>query len=324
MYKIFIDTNIILDFYRVKNRSNIEEILDEIPQYKKYLISTEQSKDEFLRNRDRTISDFIEELKKQNYKALSNSIIATLDTYEDYKESIEKANKDTQKVINKIKELVENPEKDLIYQMYLKLSQDNYSRTNDIIERAIKRKYIGNPPVSDKNTCGDEIIWETILEYCKDDLIIVSRDATFASNFSFLKLEFKQKTGKELRIVDTISQAIELNNELPPEELEKVESELIVDTELEEYGELQDNSKWVNIIYNALKSLNNEADLQAIYTECKNIIKKKYPEKLNNKEIDATIRGVLQRYSSDSEYFNRKLDLFVNVSKGRWAIRELT
>lgn len=61
MYKIFIDTNIILDFYRINNKKSVKEILKEIKKYKKYFISTKQSKDEFLRNRDRTIIDFIEE-----------------------------------------------------------------------------------------------------------------------------------------------------------------------------------------------------------------------------------------------------------------------
>jgi isopropylmalate/homocitrate/citramalate synthase len=84
---------------------------------------------------------------------------------------------------------------------------------------------------------------------------------------------------------------------------------------------LQENSNWANIIYNALVALNNEAELNDIYAEVKRIIKEKYPEKAKNKEIEATIRGVLQRYSSDSSYFNGKNDLFVKVKKGRWGLR---
>ncbi len=55
MYKIFIDTNILLDFYRINNQKSINEILKEIKKYSKYFVSTEQSMDEFLRNRERTI-----------------------------------------------------------------------------------------------------------------------------------------------------------------------------------------------------------------------------------------------------------------------------
>lgn len=101
MYKIFIDTNIILDFYRINNKNSINEILKEIKKYKKYFISTKQSQDEFLRNRDRTITDFIEELKKQNYKVHTNNVIATLNSYNEYHDSIIKANSNTKKLLMK-------------------------------------------------------------------------------------------------------------------------------------------------------------------------------------------------------------------------------
>lgn len=135
-------------------------------------------------------------------------------------------------------------------------------------------------------------------------------------------MNLKKKSGRKLKIVDTISKAIELNNELPPKELAHIESDIIVEDELKEYGELQDNSNWANIIYNALISLGNEAELNDIYIESQKIVSEKYPEKLENKEIEATIRGILQRYSSDSKHFNGKNDLFIQVKRGRWGIRK--
>ena len=97
---------------------------------------------------------------------------------------------------------------------------------------------------------------------------------------------------------------------------------MILESNLQEYGQVQDDSNWANIIYNALVKLNNEANLQDIYNEAKRIVKEKYPEKLRNKDIEATIRGMLQRYSSDSKYFNGQTDLFINTNKGRWGIRK--
>ncbi len=322
MYKIFIDTNIILDFYRINNKNSINEILKEVKKYKKYFISTQQSQDEFLRNRDRTITDFIVELKKQNYKVHTNNVIATLNSYNEYHDSIIKANKNTKKIIDEVNKLIENPDMDLIYKIYLDLNERPYDRTNEIIERARKRKIIGNPPTSKKETCGDEIIWETLLEYCDDDLIIVSRDSTFSANYNFLKDEFKKDKNRTLKIVDSITKAIELNEEHPPKELELVESDLILELNLQEYGQIQDDSNWANIIYNALVKLNNEANLKDIYHEVRKMVKEKYPEKLGNKDIEATIRGMLQRYSSDSNYFNGQTDLFTNIRKGRWGIRK--
>lgn len=322
MYKIFIDTNIILDFYRINNKNSINEILKEIKRYKKYFVSTKQSQDEFLRNRDRTIADFIEEIKKQNYKVHTNNVIATLDSYMEYHDSIIKANNDTKKIIEELNKLIENPDIDLIYKIYLDLNETAYDRTNEIIERAQRRKIIGNPPTSKKETCGDEIIWETLLECCDDDLIIVSRDSTFNTNYNFLKGEFRKYKNRTLKVVDSITKAIELNQENPPKELELVESDLILESNLQEYGQIQDDSNWANIIYNALIKLRNEAKLEDIYREVRKIIEEKYPEKSKNKEIEATIRGMLQRYSSDSKHFNGQTDLFTNIKKGTWGIRK--
>lgn len=322
MYKIFIDTNIILDFYRMNNKNSINEILKEIQRYKKYFISTKQSQDEFLRNRDRTITDFIEEIKKQNYTVHTNNVIATLDSYEEYHNSIKKANNYTRKIIDELNNLIENPDIDLIYKIYLSLNQNAYNRTNEIIERAQKRKIIGNPPTSKKETCGDEIIWETLLECCEGDLVIVSRDSTFSANYNFLKSEYKKEKNSNLKVVDSITKAIELNQEHPPKELELVESDIILESNLKEYGQIQDDSNWANIIYSALIKLRNEAKLEDIYREVKKIVAEKYPEKSRNKNIEATIRGMLQRYSSDSKYFNGQTDLFTNIKKGTWGIKK--
>ena len=151
MYKIFIDTNIILDFYRINNKNSINEILKEIKNYKRYFISTKQSQDEFLRNRDRTITDFIEELKKQNYKVHTNNVIATLNSYSEYHDSIIKANNNTRKIIDEMNELIESPDMDLIYKIYLDLNEIAYNRTNEIIERAHNPK-VCLTNLRDKNT----------------------------------------------------------------------------------------------------------------------------------------------------------------------------
>ena len=103
--------------------------------------------------------------------------------------------------------------------------------------------------------------------------------------------------------------------------MEFIESDIVIEEELKEYGELQDNSNWVNIVYNALIALNNEADLNEIYSEAKKIVENRYPKKLGNKDIDATIRGILHHYSSDSKNFSGRNDLFVQVKRGRWGIR---
>lgn len=323
MYKIFIDTNIILDFYRINNKDNIKNIITEINKHKKYLISTQQSDDEFLRNREKTMNEFIDKLKNQKNNPYSNNFIATLNEFGKYKDSIETSNKLIGLILDKCKELIDNIDEDPVYNIYKNIKEINasYIRTDEIIDRAIKRKFVGNPPTSSKNTCCDEIIWETLIQNCNSDLIIVSRDGTYKQNYNFLNIEYKNKTGNEFVIVDTISEAIRLNGIEPSKELENVESDLVLEDELIKYGTLQDSSKWINIIYNSLVNLGGEVRLKELYDEVYNIVRKKYPQKLNNKNIEATVRKLLQYYSSDTKNYNGKIDLFRQIKKGIWCIR---
>lgn len=319
VYKIFIDTNIFLDFYRINSNDNINEILREINKYKRFFINTEQSRDEFMRNRERTIEEFVKNLNSQKYQVFNNNFIATFDEYDDYSDAVKSANKFVKIITDKCKNLIDNVEIDPIYNVYSNSYLENnfYKRTDRIVESAIKRKFIGNPPVSNKNTCCDEIIWETLLEYCDDDLIIVSRDETFHKNSRFLKDEYMQKKNKILQVVSTISEAINLNDEEPSRELENIENDIMIEVDLTKYGYLSDSSNWVNIIYNSLLALGGEAKLCDIYRMVNEVIINKYPEKKNNREKEATIRGILQRYS---DVRNSEYSFFTQVERGKWAL----
>ena len=323
MYKIFIDTNIFLDFYRVNNRDSLIELSDEIVKYKRYLIGTEQSNDEFFRNRERIINEFIMILNKQINSLYDNNFISTLDCYREYSDDIKKANASIKKMMDTCKILIDEIDKDPVYKLYLNVTSKMYTRTELIIDKAIKRKQIGNPPTSTKNTCCDEIIWETLISNCKDDLIIVSRDNTFKDNYSFLRNEYNKKTGKKLVVVELISDAIRYNGQIPSEKFEDIENNLIVEKDFLEYGMLQEKSNWVNIIYNSLLRLGGEATLKELYNEVYRIVETKYPEKINNNDIEATIRGILQRYCSESTNYNQKFDLFKQIERGRWSIRNI-
>lgn len=319
MYKIFIDTNIFLDFYRINSRDKINEVLGEIKKYKKYFINTEQSKDEFLRNREKTIDDFVKELEKQNYSVFSNNFIATFSEYTSYAKGIQKANDLTKEMIAKCKDLKAEVQSDAIYEAYFEACNlgSFYERTDKIIDKAIKRKYVGNPPTSSKGTCCDEIIWETLLENCTDDLIIVSRDSTFHQNYNFLKNEYFKKKHRDLKVFHTISDAIRLNGEVVSTELEEIETDMVVADEISKYGVLQDGSNWVSIIYNAIASLGGEAKLKDIYQEATKIISKNYPEKMKNRDKEATMRGILQRFAKAD---GNRYCFFKKLEPGMWAI----
>ena len=225
-------------------------------------------------------------------------------------------------MIDKCNELIVDLEKDPIYTLYLSFCDEIYERTISIVDNAVRRKYIGNPPTSNKTTCCDEIIWESILENCKNDLIIVTRDKTFNDNYNFLKTEYKNKVGKNLLIVEFISDVIRLLGEVPSGQLETIEKSMLLEKEIFEYETLYEKSNWVSIVYEAIQILGGEAHLNEIYDKTYEIISNNYPEKLSNKDIKATIRGILQRYCSSSSFYNNRADLFRNVKNGVWAINQ--
>ncbi len=97
--------------------------------------------------------------------------------------------------------------------------------SEEIIQRAQIRKLRGHPPSSNKrDTIGDEIIWETLLSECKEDLAIVSHDGDFLEYADMLKEEYLPRNGRHLLYVGTkLSAALERFGERSPEieELEK-------------------------------------------------------------------------------------------------------
>lgn len=73
-----------------------------------------------------------------------------------------------------------------------------------LVERARRRKVLGQPPTSpDKHTVGDEVIWESLMTWKDDDLVIVTRDKSYLDNRAILKKEFFSATGKTLIEVTT-------------------------------------------------------------------------------------------------------------------------
>jgi hypothetical protein len=100
------------------------------------------------------------------------------------------------------------------------------STTAALIEKAKLRKSLGNPPTSpDRHTIGDELIWESLLDGCADDLMIVSRDKTFLDNASILGGEFKGPKRKLVGVTQHLGDAL-AQLEIPSKVIEQTESDL--------------------------------------------------------------------------------------------------
>jgi len=313
MAKIFIDTNIFLDMYRANLPSDISTLLGFIFKNKKYFITTEQSINEFTRNRLSILEEAMEAFKKtSNVDKGSSSFLRSLSNFKKYDDSLSKYRIQRQAIVDEIQAKIDDAAKDMIYTKFMKLCHPNciIGTTNEIIDLAHRRKLSGNPPTSDKYTCGDEIIWESLLAYemqQKENLIIVSNDKTFVKNREFLIAEYARKVGKNLELCNNISDAYRLVGVTLSNDVIRAE----------------ESFTWTDIIVTALTNLGGEATLSEIYSEANDILY--YNDcysKQKNKAKDSTIRGVLQRFSSDfPSAYNGSKDLFHQISDGVWALR---
>lgn len=313
MIKIFIDTNIVLDMYRKNLANDISILMNFIFANKKLFITTEQSINEFKRNRRSRLEEAYESFQKTSEISPHNSsLLRSFPSYDKYSAELKKYNEHREKLLSDIREIINNKNKDFIYSKFAKLCRPEcVIKTIDAtVDRALKRKAVGNPPTSDKYTVGDEVIWESLLEYGKEhknDLTIVTNDKTFFRNFEFLSDEYASVAGGKLNVVESIVQAYK---------------DAGVDTDMNTiYAE--ENLTWTNVIVTALSNLGGQAPLSDIYKEATDILY--YGDcdnKLKNNAKEATIRGILQRFSSDSPgAYNGKKDLFKLVGDGIWALR---
>lgn len=314
MTKIFIDTNIFLDMYRANIQKDIKTIMQFLYQNKKYFITTEQSINEFLRNRRKVLNEALDDFKKKtNIDNGTTTFLRSLASFKKYDDSLKKFQEQKKNIIEEIKDKIENPQNDDVFSKFKKLCKaDNVILLSDeIIDSAIRRKFAGNPPMSDKKTCCDEIIWESLLSHeteQKEELIIVSNDGTFSDDGEFLCNEYKTKTGKDLTVCKEIIEAYRIVGVKPSKKTEQAE----------------ENLKWTDIIITALTNLGGEAALTDIYDEVSDILYyNDCRSKMQNKAKESTIRGVLQRFSSDCpSVYNGKKDLFHQISEGVWALRQ--
>jgi len=213
---LFIDTNVFLSFYHFSN-DDLEELnkLVVLLESKDIILwLPQQVKDEFHRNRENKISDSMKKIREQKFKPQFPQICKDYEEYSEireltdtYKEKlsslIDKADADTNsktlKADLKIKKLFEKSK--------------IIDTTQSLVDKAMLRVTIGNPPGKDGST-GDAINWEALLENINDeqDLYIVADDQDYYSKLDneqlkdFLKDEWTEKKSTDIIFFRRLSQ----------------------------------------------------------------------------------------------------------------------
>lgn len=247
---LFIDTNIYLDFYRIRNEVKAS-FLEHLEAIKDCLIVTDQVEMEFKKNRQSAILEGIKELKapgKINVPGvLKNDKSSTA------------LEKDQQKISGRIKKLkkrmdnvLENPVRyDKVYQVLQRLFSKQqeidlyrkHKKRYEVRELAEKRFLLGYPPRKKNDTSiGDAINWEWLIYVAEEtgaDIWIVSRDGDYGAtqdNKGFLndwlRQEFRERINKKRKIVLCPKLSLALREfEIPVTEEEEKEEERLIEEE---------------------------------------------------------------------------------------------
>jgi len=228
MTRIYIDTNVFLDFYQ--SATDGMAIFQELLARADCIVVPEQTVREFRRNRAARLSKLAKLVEKStNINVHTTAIVREMPAFKEWEAARDATKKHAKAIETQLRNWAKDETNDPVYQQFVKLyvQGTTMSTPADALAKAQQRKLLGDPPTSpDKHTVGDEIIWETLLALCKDDLIVVSRDRTFLDNESILRTEFNVEGKRRLLVVtDSLTEALKLVGK-PSKEITEAETEI--------------------------------------------------------------------------------------------------
>ncbi len=213
---LYIDTNIFLTFYHLTNDDldELKKLAILIEDKQISLLLPEQTRNEFLRNRDKSINDAITTLKEQKVTSRYPQISKG---YEEYI-LLQEAYKNFEKYKNKIISKIESDAKDFklnadVLTSRIFQSAKRIKNSKTLIEKAKMRFDLGNPPGKGKSY-GDALNWEALINCVNEDedLCLVSDDPDYASLLDkkelnlFLKDEWDKEKKSKIHFYKTLSE----------------------------------------------------------------------------------------------------------------------
>jgi hypothetical protein len=206
MVRLFLDANILLDFFRFGADDLIEvrKLITLIEDDEVKLFSNQLLRDEVGRARDAEIAKSLEELRAQKFNLKAPNYCSELTELADLKEALKTANQLHSSLLTALKKKISSKSIDAdILLADLNEKTSNIEITPILIERAEQRQMFNNPPRKRNDSVGDSLHWEALLSTSYGyDFHIVSRDGDFSSDLEatkmkdFLQDEWKTKFGE--------------------------------------------------------------------------------------------------------------------------------
>jgi hypothetical protein len=244
---LFVDANIWLDFYRVRNDTGLR-LLEHTEALSEKLIMTYQLENEFKRNRQDAIVEGMQELKPPQ-QIPRPGIFSDAAAAKMMAKNVKEAKTRVQKLRDRMVKALRDPAaQDPVYQSCQRLFQKKDSLTlardnplRRIIRRRAFRRFLhGCPPRKRNDTSiGDAFNWEWIVHCAKErtaGLVIVSRDSDYGVTIEkesyindALRQEFSERVSRKrpLRLYSRLSEALKFFDVKVTEQEEASEAELV-------------------------------------------------------------------------------------------------
>lgn len=257
---LFVDTNVLLDFYRIRKTDISTKYLEQLEACKDRLIIGSQVEMEYKKNRQRVIVESLNNFNSLDFgKLAAPALVANLQATKMVEKKKRELMSQHKKINTKIQSILSNPTRhDHVYQTLQRIfktdSQFNLSREKkerfSIRNLAKKRFVLGCPPRKQGDTSiGDAINWEWIVHCSKESgkhVVIVTRDNDFGAIYGgqsylndWLKQEFSERVSKKRKIIltDKLSAGLKIVHASVTKKMEEEEEKFLAEI-LSEFEEI--------------------------------------------------------------------------------------
>lgn len=246
---LFIDTNILLDFYRGRSEAAIG-LLEHIDAISDRVIVTFQIEMEFKKNRQAAIIEGDKDLKEATRQVRRPGLLSDSKKIKAINKATKTIEADVKHLRNRLgmalaKPTTHDPVYKVCQRLFNKADDLNLTRKTVskklVFRRAYKRFLLGCPPRKQSDTSmGDAINWEWMIDCAirkKSELVIVSRDNDYGTEFNdkiylndHLHQEFSDRVSQKRKVIlyKNLSQALKLFKIPVSEEEEAAEREMNV------------------------------------------------------------------------------------------------
>ncbi|MBN8677863.1 MAG: DUF4935 domain-containing protein [Chitinophagales bacterium] len=249
---IFIDANMYLRFFDT-NSSEYKKLLKSILEVKDNIFITDQIENEVLRNKMivflGTFNQYIKQIEglKVNLPEHLDEKEKKLNEWNQKKEvintSINELKGELEDIVtNLVQMIIEN--KDEVSIVLSQLFANAQKETQDQLDRARKRKEIGNPPGKKNDPLGDQLSWEQLLDNIDsvNNLWIITNDRDFASEFkkthylnALLLKDLKAKNSNlNVHCFNTLGEGLRSYNSIISKKIHNLPTEESLETIIEE------------------------------------------------------------------------------------------